>query len=69
MSRLRVVAQPPSPSAPPHAGSDGRLPSDSDGQSQPMKVFMHWDMEGVSGILSREQVWFWEEGVREDVAE
>jgi len=34
-----------------------------------MKVFMHWDMEGVSGILRREQVWFWEEGVREEVAE
>jgi len=34
-----------------------------------MKVFMHWDMEGVSGILTREQVWFWEEAVRKEVAE
>lgn len=34
-----------------------------------MKIFMHWDMEGVSGILSREQVWFWEAGVRPEVAE
>jgi len=34
-----------------------------------MKVFMLWDMEGVSGIVSREQVWFWEEGVRQEVAE
>ena len=34
-----------------------------------MKVFMHWDMEGVSGILARQQVWFWEEGVPEEVGE
>lgn len=34
-----------------------------------MKLFMLWDMEGVSGIVSREQVWFWEEGVRPEVAE
>jgi D-amino peptidase len=34
-----------------------------------MKIFMHWDMEGVSGILTREQVWFWEESVRKEVAE
>jgi D-amino peptidase len=33
-----------------------------------MKLFMLWDMEGVSGIHSREQVWFWEEGVRQEVA-
>jgi len=26
---------------------------------------MHWDMEGVSGIFEREQVWFWEPGARE----
>ena len=29
---------------------------------------MHWDMEGVSGLLTREQVWYWEPGVREEVA-
>ena len=34
-----------------------------------MKIYMHWDMEGVSGIFAREQVWYWEEGVREEVAE
>lgn len=33
-----------------------------------MKVFMHWDMEGVSGIYSREQVWYWEAIVRPEVA-
>jgi len=33
-----------------------------------VKVFMHWDMEGVSGLFTREQVWFWEPGVREHVA-
>jgi len=34
-----------------------------------MKIFMHWDMEGVSGIVTREQVWFWEEGVRKEAAD
>jgi D-amino peptidase len=34
-----------------------------------MKIYMHWDMEGVSGIFTREQVWFWEKGVRESVRE
>lgn len=33
-----------------------------------MNVFMHWDMEGVSGLFTREQVWFWEPGVRESIA-
>jgi len=28
---------------------------------------MLWDMEGVSGILTRKQVWYWEEGVTEEV--
>ena len=30
---------------------------------------MHWDMEGASGIFTREHVWFWEPGAREHVAE
>jgi D-amino peptidase len=34
-----------------------------------MKVYMHWDMEGVSGLFTREHVWFWEEGVRPNIAE
>jgi len=34
-----------------------------------MKVFMHWDMEGVSGIHAREQVWFWEESARPEVGD
>jgi D-amino peptidase len=34
-----------------------------------MKLFMLWDMEGVSGLVSCEQVWFWEPGVRKEVAE
>ncbi|MBM3242252.1 hypothetical protein FJZ31_38785 [Candidatus Poribacteria bacterium] len=33
-----------------------------------MKIYMHWDMEGVSGIFTREHVWYWEEGVREHIA-
>jgi D-aminopeptidase len=34
-----------------------------------LTIFMQWDMEGVSGLESREQVWFWEKGVRPEVAE
>jgi D-amino peptidase len=34
-----------------------------------MKIFMHWDMEGVSGIVRREQVWYWEDGVPEEVGD
>ena len=34
-----------------------------------MKLFMLWDMEGVSGIFARDQVWFWEEGVSQGAAE
>jgi len=33
-----------------------------------MKIYMHWDMEGVSGLFTREQVWYWEAGVRSHVA-
>ena len=33
-----------------------------------MKLFMHWDMEGTSGLLRREQVWYWEPGVPEEAA-
>ena len=34
-----------------------------------MKLFMHWDMEGVSGLFTREHVWYWLEGVRPHIAE
>jgi D-amino peptidase len=30
---------------------------------------MLWDMEGVSGLFTREHVWFWEPGTREQIAE
>lgn len=30
---------------------------------------MHWDMEGVSGIFTRGQVWFWDEGVPREVGD
>jgi D-amino peptidase len=33
-----------------------------------VKIYMHWDMEGVSGIFTREHVWYWEEGTRENIA-
>jgi len=35
---------------------------------QGLKIFMHCDMEGSSGIFTREQAWYWEPGVRESVA-
>lgn len=34
-----------------------------------MKIFMHWDMEGASGIFTREHLWYWEEGVRQHIME
>lgn len=34
-----------------------------------MKLYMLWDMEGVSGLFTREQVWHWEDGVRPHIAE
>ena len=32
-----------------------------------LKIFVLWDMEGSSGIFTREQAWYWEQGVRENV--
>ena len=34
-----------------------------------MKIFMLWDMEGASGIFTREHLWYWEEGAREEIAQ
>jgi len=34
-----------------------------------LKIFMLWDMEGVSGLFTREHVWFWEPGTRDEIAE
>jgi D-amino peptidase len=34
-----------------------------------IKIFMHWDMEGASGLFSRQQTWYKEKGVRPEVAE
>jgi len=31
-----------------------------------MKLYMLWDMEGVSALLTRQQVWYWEEGVTDE---
>src|SRR5262249_34233792 len=33
-----------------------------------LKLYVLWDMEGTSGIFTREQAWYWENGVREQVA-
>jgi D-amino peptidase len=34
-----------------------------------MKLFLLWDMEGCSGLYTKEQAWYWEEGVSEETAE
>ncbi len=45
-------------------------PAFSTGQSrQGLKIFVLWDMEGTSGVFSREQAWYWEAGVRDEVAQ
>jgi D-amino peptidase len=33
-----------------------------------VKIYMLWDMEGASGLFTREQTWYWEPGVRPHVA-
>ena len=33
------------------------------------KIFMHWDMEGASGLFTRKHAWFWEKGVRPQIAQ
>ena len=33
-----------------------------------MKVYMHWDMEGVSGLFTKEHAWYWDEGVPAHIA-
>ena len=38
-------------------------------QAQGLKLFALWDMEGTSGVFTREQAWYWENGVRPEVAE
>ncbi|MCW5981787.1 MAG: M55 family metallopeptidase [Bryobacteraceae bacterium] len=37
-------------------------------QKSGLKVFMHWDLDGAGGIFTREQAWWWEPNVREEVA-
>ncbi|MBI4906671.1 MAG: M55 family metallopeptidase [Acidobacteria bacterium] len=37
-------------------------------QTKPLKIWMHCDMDGSPGIFTREQAWYWENGVREQVA-
>lgn len=38
-------------------------------QSRRLKLWMHCDMDGSPGIFTREQAWYWENGVRERVAQ
>ena len=50
------------------AGREVVLEGATDQRSEGREVFMHWDMEGASGLFTREQTWFWEPGVRAEVA-
>jgi D-amino peptidase len=34
-----------------------------------IKIFMHWDMEGTSGLFTRQHAWYKEKGVKPEVAE
>jgi D-amino peptidase len=34
-----------------------------------MRIFVHWDMEGASGLFTRDQAWYWQEGVPPEIAE
>jgi D-amino peptidase len=34
-----------------------------------LKIWMHWDMEGTSGLFHREQAWYKQKGVKPEVAE
>ena len=36
-------------------------------QKRGWKIFMNCDMDGASGIFTREQAWYWENGVREHI--
>lgn len=33
-----------------------------------LKIFMHWDMEGTSGLFTQQHAWYWEEGIPEEIA-
>ncbi len=58
LSRRSFLGQAAALSASPIAAQKGKGP----------KIYVLWDMEGASGIFTREQTWYWEEGVRENVA-
>jgi D-amino peptidase len=36
-------------------------------ETRPTKIYMLCDMEGVSGLYTREHAWYWEKGAREHV--
>ena len=50
------------------ASASALWPQTRAANGRPMKFFLHWDMDGASGIFTREQAWYWESGSREDVA-
>jgi D-amino peptidase len=46
----------------------GALAAQAAEKDGPLKIFMLWDMEGASGLLRRDQVWFWEQGASPQAA-
>ncbi len=49
-------------------GHAGLLTSLAKAAPPGLKIYILWDMDGASGIFTREQAWYWESGVRERVA-
>jgi D-amino peptidase len=48
------------------AGTSQQSKKTGDGE---LKIFMLWDMEGTSGLFTKDQAWYWEAGVPKEVAE
>jgi D-amino peptidase len=43
--------------------------ANADQDKSKLKIFMHWDMEGVSGLFKREQAWYRQAGVKPEAGE
>ena len=39
----------------------------SSDKNRDLKIFMLWDMEGTSGLFTRDQAWYWDKGVPREV--
>jgi len=38
------------------------------GKDKVLKIFMLWDMEGTSGLFTKEHAWYWDKGVSAEIA-